>query len=44
MDQQWRIVDKKITVKIDCIVNGNPSSKVNDKFLQLLMYCIRYEQ
>eukprot|EP00090_Calanus_glacialis_P044461 TRINITY_DN7935_c0_g1_i1.p1 TRINITY_DN7935_c0_g1~~TRINITY_DN7935_c0_g1_i1.p1 ORF type:complete len:540 (-),score=51.18 TRINITY_DN7935_c0_g1_i1:141-1760(-) len=28
MDQQWRLVDKKITVKIDCIVHGNPSTQV----------------
>jgi len=28
MDQQWSIFDKKITVKIDCIVHGNPSTQV----------------
>ena len=33
MDQQWRLVDKKISVKIDCIVHGNPSAQVNNKFL-----------
>ena len=29
MDQQWTIIDKMITVKVDCIVHGNPSSQVN---------------
>jgi len=28
MEQQWRLVDKKITVKIDCIVHGNPATQV----------------
>ena len=30
MDQQWSIFNKKITVKIDCIVHSNPSTQVCD--------------
>ena len=37
MDQQWAQVDKRIMVKIDCIVYGNPAPEVS----QVQLKCTR---